>query len=217
MIWRRSRRRRASWSSASALGQRSRAATRGRLESRTTFQRRERRLRKSRSASTAAGADRRSRRARSRRPAQWPQADDPLQQLIQQNQQQRHRAGVRRRLAHHPDAEGLAADAVARRTSQTTEAAIARYEQIVAAGGWPQVPPIDRLRLGTRIPACVAAAPTRLKLAGDLDPSAVENDVYDSYVEAAVRRFQARHGLSPDGRLARAHLQGAEHPGRRSG
>ena len=40
----------------------------------------------------------------------------------------------------------------------------------------------------------------RLKVAGDLDPSAVENDIYDSYVEAAVRRFQARHGLSGDGR-----------------
>ena len=33
----------------------------------------------------------------------------------------------------------------------------------------------------------------------DLDPSAVGNDVYDSYVEAAVRRFQARHGLNIDG------------------
>src|SRR3954452_16592866 len=37
-------------------------------------------------------------------------------------------------------------------------------------------------------------------MAGDLDPAAVENDIYDSYVEAAVKRFQARHGISADGR-----------------
>ena len=39
------------------------------------------------------------------------QADDPLQQLIQQNQRGGLGRGVRLRLAHHPHAEGLAADA----------------------------------------------------------------------------------------------------------
>jgi hypothetical protein len=34
----------------------------------------------------------------------------------------------------------------------------------------------------------------RLKVAGDLDPAAVENDMHDSCVEAAVRRFQTRPG-----------------------
>ena len=86
---------------------------------------------------------------------------------------------------------------------QHTELAIARYEQIVAAGGWPAVPPTERLRLGARNPA-VMPLRARLKLAGDLDPSAVENDIYDSYVEAAVRRFQARHGLSATGGRARS-------------
>ena len=81
----------------------------------------------------------------------------------------------------------------------TTEAAIARYEQVVAAGGWPQVPPAERLRTGVRNPA-VHALRQRLTLSGDLDPTAVENDIYDSYVEAAVKRFQARHGISADGR-----------------
>src|ERR1041384_6248599 len=53
-------------------------------------------------------------------------------------------------------------------------------------------------KLVTGVQTC--ALPICLKLAGDLDPAAVENDVYDSYVETAVRRFQARHGLSTDGR-----------------
>src|SRR6516225_3990413 len=41
----------------------------------------------------------------------------------------------------------------------------------------------------------------RLTISGDLDPhaSAVENNIYDSYLEEAVRRFQARHGLTIDG------------------
>ena len=46
----------------------------------------------------------------------------------------------------------------------------------------------------------VPALRQRLTLSGDIDPTAVENDIYDSYVEAAVRRFQARHGISADGR-----------------
>src|ERR1044071_4901427 len=126
------------------------------------------------------------------------QADDPLQQLIRQNQ----RGGLGEgfdsasRTIHMPKAS---LPTLAPETVQHTEMAIARYEQVAANGGWPQVPVNDRLRTGTRNPAVIALR-QRLKLAGDLDPAAVENDVYDSYVETAVRRFQARHGLSADGR-----------------
>ena len=126
------------------------------------------------------------------------QADDPLQQLIQQNQ----RGGLGEgfdsasRTIHMPKAS---LPTLAPETVQHTELAIARYEQVVANGGWPQVPVNERLRTGMRNPAVIALR-QRLKLAGDLDPAAVENDVYDSYVETAVRRFQARHGLSTDGR-----------------
>src|SRR5437588_2617297 len=128
----------------------------------------------------------------------FAQSDDPLQQLIQQNQR---------------DGLGESFDSTSRTiampkaslptlspaTVQTTELAVVRYEQVVAQGGWPMVPVNDRLRVGARNPA-VLSLRARLKIAGDLDPAAVENDVYDSYVEAAVKRFQARHGLSIDGR-----------------
>lgn len=83
-------------------------------------------------------------------------------------------------------------------TVQTTEAAVARYETIVAAGGWPPIQRTERLRLGMRHPS-VAELRQRLATAGDLDNNSGVGDVYDSYVEAAVRRFQARHGLSVDG------------------
>jgi murein L,D-transpeptidase YcbB/YkuD len=126
------------------------------------------------------------------------QEEDPLQQLIQQNQSRELGQGfdAASRTIAMPKAS---LPTLTAQNIPTTEGAIARYEQIVAAGGWPQVGENDRLRVGARNPA-VLALRQRLKLAGDLDPSAVENDVYDSYVEAAVKRFQARHGISTDGR-----------------
>jgi murein L,D-transpeptidase YcbB/YkuD len=83
-------------------------------------------------------------------------------------------------------------------TAQTTEQAIDRYATIVARNGWPQVPSVSVLRLGDRHPS-VSPLRARLAASGDIDPNAVGNDIYDSYVEAGVRRFQARHGLTVDG------------------
>ena len=80
-------------------------------------------------------------------------------------------------------------------TAQFTENAIKTYDDIVARGGWPEVPKVDELRLGNRHPS-VADLRARLTVSGDLDPNAVGNDIYNSYVEAAVRRFQVRHGLT---------------------
>jgi murein L,D-transpeptidase YcbB/YkuD len=81
-----------------------------------------------------------------------------------------------------------------------TEQAYARYAAIVQAGGWPAVPQTDRLRIGTKHSSVVALR-QRLTVSGDIDQAAanVRNDVYDSFVEAGVRRFQARHGLTVDG------------------
>ena len=125
------------------------------------------------------------------------QDEDPLQQLIRQNQNSEIGQGfdAASRTIKMPKAS---LPTLTAQNIPTTEAAIARYEQIVGSGGWPQVPD-ERFRLGARSGA-IPPLRQRLKLAGDLDPSAVENDVYDSYVEAAVKRFQARHGISTDGR-----------------
>jgi murein L,D-transpeptidase YcbB/YkuD len=83
-------------------------------------------------------------------------------------------------------------------TIGATEQAIARHEGIVAGGGWPMVPPVDRLRLGNRHPSVIVLR-QRLAVSGDLEADAGGGDIYDSYVEAAVRRFQARNGLTVDG------------------
>jgi murein L,D-transpeptidase YcbB/YkuD len=83
-------------------------------------------------------------------------------------------------------------------TAQSTEQAIAKYEGIVGMGGWPKVPESDNMRVGYRHPS-VQALRQRLKVGGDLEVGAGAGDVFDSYVEAAVRRFQARHGLHVTG------------------
>jgi L,D-transpeptidase YcbB len=85
-------------------------------------------------------------------------------------------------------------------TAEVTRRAVETYDRIVARGGWPEVSKVLELRRGTRH-ASVVELRSRLTISGDLDPnaSAVENDIYDAYLEEAVRRFQARHGLTIDG------------------
>jgi murein L,D-transpeptidase YcbB/YkuD len=84
-------------------------------------------------------------------------------------------------------------------TAETTETSIAQYETIVAKGGWPDVPAsADGLRVGAKGPA-VPALRRRLSVAGDLELNSGAAEVFDSYVDAAVRRFQVRHGLHADG------------------
>jgi murein L,D-transpeptidase YcbB/YkuD len=81
--------------------------------------------------------------------------------------------------------------------------ALARYRMIEAAGGWPAVPDGDALKPGASDPR-VPALRTRLEIEGDLAPAqAADPKLYDADVEAAVRRFQERSGLDPDGVLGK--------------
>ncbi len=84
-------------------------------------------------------------------------------------------------------------------TAGAIEIAIQRYSAIASRGGWPVVPvPAKPLRLGDKDPA-VAVLRQRLIASGDLRQTGGRADVFDSYVDAAVRRFQLRHGLMADG------------------
>lgn len=84
--------------------------------------------------------------------------------------------------------------------------AIERYRQIVGSGGWPQVPATkDALKLGDIDPA-VSILRKRLMISGDLSTMAGISNAFDTYVDAAVKRFQARHGLPGDGVLGRYTL-----------
>ncbi|MDQ1195115.1 murein L,D-transpeptidase [Agrobacterium sp. SORGH_AS 787] len=77
--------------------------------------------------------------------------------------------------------------------------AITQYQQIVSNGGWPEVPPSQqRLQIGVNDPS-VQALRQRLMISGDLPREAGISSAFDSYVDGALKRFQARHGLPADG------------------
>jgi murein L,D-transpeptidase YcbB/YkuD len=82
------------------------------------------------------------------------------------------------------------------------EAMLARYRALAAAHPhWPGLPPPGaRLVPGARY-AGAAPLRERLRLLGDLaaDAAAGPDDDYTPALAAAVRRFQARHGLAEDG------------------
>ncbi|HLJ00463.1 MAG TPA: L,D-transpeptidase family protein [Bradyrhizobium sp.] len=91
-------------------------------------------------------------------------------------------------------------------TAETTQTSIAQYEIIVAKGGWPDVPATAN---GLHVGARAAAMPSlrqRLSIAGDLELNSGDPLVFDSYVDAALRRFQVRHGLHADGVVHEATL-----------
>lgn len=96
-------------------------------------------------------------------------------------------------------------------TIAATEQMAEKYKEIVSRGGWRQVSGAERLRIGSKGPA-VAAVRQRLVVTGDLDPAAANTGVYDSYVAAAVKRFQARHGLSQTGSMSAATEQAMNVP-----
>lgn len=83
-------------------------------------------------------------------------------------------------------------------TVDNIQRAIDSYMAIAARGGWQRVPDGQVLRVGLSHKN-VAALRERLIASGDLRASAGVSNTFDTYVEAAVRRFQARHGLLPDG------------------
>lgn len=80
-----------------------------------------------------------------------------------------------------------------------------RYEKIVAAGGWPMVPPGRMMRVDED-DARVPALRKRLRMTGDLpaDTGYFRSENFDSQLEEAVKRFQRRHGLRPTGRIERS-------------
>jgi len=96
-------------------------------------------------------------------------------------------------------------------TVAATEAAIERFREIIASGGWPQVPFGQQMRLGSNSPS-VSALRRRLIASGDLGAETGASPVFDSYVEAGVRRFQARHGVIATGVVNRQTIQAMNVP-----
>ena len=85
--------------------------------------------------------------------------------------------------------------------------ALASYEAIRAAGGWPVIPEGQTIKPGMQD----ARAPLlrqRLQITGDLPAAAAANSSseYDATLEEAVKHFQLRHGLDADGVVGKGTL-----------
>jgi len=77
------------------------------------------------------------------------------------------------------------------------------YRALATAGGWPMIPEGQTLKPGMTDPR-VATMRARLSVTKDYVPGPVapgtppQEDFYDAELEAAVQRFQERHGLTAD-------------------
>jgi murein L,D-transpeptidase YcbB/YkuD len=78
------------------------------------------------------------------------------------------------------------------------EQTIGLYNNVVGRGGWPMVPATKKLQLGVVDPD-VELLRRRLMISGDLSERAGISPAFDTYVDAALKRFQTRHGLPSDG------------------
>jgi murein L,D-transpeptidase YcbB/YkuD len=99
----------------------------------------------------------------------------------------------------------LAEQAPQHREYQALKALLAKYRRLKFAGGWPKIPGGPTIRPGMADQRLDLLA-KRLYLSGDLPalplPSA-EGGLYDGNLIKAVKRFQRRCGLEPDGAVGR--------------
>jgi murein L,D-transpeptidase YcbB/YkuD len=96
-------------------------------------------------------------------------------------------------------------------TVPAMEQAVYAYQDLVARGGWNSVPSTQELRMGVRDPA-VTELRRRLIASGDLRQTSGDPAAFDSYVQAAVRRFQERHGIPADGVVGAGTLKAMNVP-----
>ncbi len=82
---------------------------------------------------------------------------------------------------------------------------LARYKLLAAAGGWPQIVSEQKIDPGQKGEP-IKTLRLRLAIEGDLDPAQARGDTYDPTAVAAMKHFQARHGLEPDGRVGAGTL-----------
>jgi len=84
--------------------------------------------------------------------------------------------------------------------AQRLQEAIAFYQRIVDAGGWPTIKKGETLHPGDQ-DEVVATLRKRLAISGDLTKGVNDDWILDAHVQAALIHFQRRHGLPPNGGL----------------
>jgi L,D-transpeptidase YcbB len=94
---------------------------------------------------------------------------------------------------------------LAKENVAATRDAIRLYAGLILRGGWAILPPLE-LRTGQSHPAVVQLR-KRLQATGDLQAYGGYTEIYDTYVENAVKKAQARHGLPQTGFLDKATIE----------
>ena len=94
---------------------------------------------------------------------------------------------------------------------QRLKTALADYRSLQLAGGWPEIPEGETLRLGAD-DSRVVLLRRRLLLTRDLQQGAADSSVFDADVDRAVRVFQYRMGLSDDGVVGKDTLEALNVP-----
>ncbi|MGA1797076.1 MAG: L,D-transpeptidase family protein [bacterium] len=90
--------------------------------------------------------------------------------------------------------------------------ALAQYRDIAAAGGWPRVPFVPKTHIREDRGAVVPLV-NRLVISGDLRQNIYDSEVpFDAILAQAIRAFQVRHGLTPDGVLGPVTLKALNVP-----
>jgi L,D-transpeptidase YcbB len=92
-----------------------------------------------------------------------------------------------------------------------TVRAAGHYKHIAEAGGWVSLPPNTVLKAGDKEPLVVTLR-ERLAIEGDLPLDMTASQVFDPGLVAAVKRFQARHGLSESGAVRANTLEALNVP-----
>ncbi|WP_185113983.1 L,D-transpeptidase family protein [Fulvivirga imtechensis] len=84
--------------------------------------------------------------------------------------------------------------------------ALEKYRQIAHEGGWSTLPPGTVLKINDCGPNVLILG-KRLKATGDLrEKEPLQDSLFDSQLENAVKRFQHRHGLTVDGVVGKTTL-----------
>ena len=95
---------------------------------------------------------------------------------------------------------GMSVPFVSDAAASALQQGIEQYRQIVAAGGWPQLPGNTALRPGDTGSEIVAVR-RQLAVTGDLASGGRASPVFDSEFQDALARFQIRNGLRVSGFL----------------
>lgn len=95
--------------------------------------------------------------------------------------------------------------APARAAYRALRDALASHRAMAAAGGWPRIEDGPTLKIGMTDPR-ITVLRQRLRATGELTEGDDASTEFDAPVEAALKKFQRRHGLEEDGSVGRQTL-----------